>query len=682
MSDPQRKPNDLIRSTSPYLLQHAYNPVDWKPWSSDLLENNRSEGKLLLISIGYSACHWCHVMEEHCFEDEEVAAFMNEHFVNIKVDREERPDIDHIYMDALQLMSGQGGWPLNVVALPDQRPFWGATYLPKDRWLSSLGQIVELYANDRPKVYSYADNLVRGLQQNRLLPEDGQRPEAGRIDQAIREWSANWDEEFGGNQRAPKFMMPATLDLLMQYGWRRTDRAVLEHVRNTLTRMAWGGLYDAVGGGFARYSVDLRWHIPHFEKMLYDNALLLSTYSDAYALFGDPLFKETAEGIFGFMERELTSENGGMYSALDADSLNSEGVSEEGAYYVWTLEEIEEILTHREVEVLKVYFNLNKKGHWEEGKYVLFRDRDPSFVAKEFGMDLGELKAIVEKSLLILRNHREANRKPPGLDDKFIASWNAITAGGLARAYRVFDDERYLNKALAICAFLERELMGPEGDFLRRTTGIQGEKREGFLEDYAFLIRMYIELYQSTAQGNFLQMAIRWTDRVLDQFGQDDQALLAYTPKSGEYLIRRTVELEDNVIPASNSVMCQNLWLLGRLFPSAVYGPRSEAMREQVYATSIKYPNYYALWMSVVLYEEGPFYEIAGIGQGFGDGFRSLWKKYHPHRVFAGSASETSFPEILNDKTGKESTVYYACEWGSCKLPVESPEEIDKQLNI
>ncbi len=679
MPDKNRKANSLINSSSPYLLQHAYNPVDWKPWDEKILEHNRSEGKLLLISIGYSACHWCHVMEEHCFEDEEVAAFMNKHFVNIKVDREERPDIDHIYMDALQLMSGQGGWPLNIVALPNQRPFWGATYLPKDRWLSALSQLVELHKSDPGKVESYAANLHQGLRETKLVASD-EKPvrESGRIDRAIREWSSLWDEVYGGNNRAPKFMMPATLDMLMQYGWKRKDQAVLDHVRTTLMRMAWGGVHDVVGGGFARYSVDARWHVPHFEKMLYDNGLLLRTYSDAYTQFGDELFRETAEGIANFIRRELLSEHGGLYSALDADSLNTSGESEEGAFYVWTDKEIDEVLTHKEARLIKVCFNMNDKGHWENGNYVFIRDRSWERLARDLEMNETEMRESLNKSLLLLRNYREANRKPPERDSKIIASWNAITGSGLLRAFRVFGDESYRDIADGILEFIEQELVAEQRGFLRRTFGQDGREREGFLDDYAFLIRFYTDRYQILQQNRDLEQALYWTDYVLQTFGRPDTALLAYASQKQGSLIRNTFETEDNVIPSSNAVMCENLWVLGRLFPSLEYTAISERMRDEIWETAVRYPGYYALWLKVFLFEEGPFYEVAVLGEDNSQGLKELFKTYHPHRIYAGSGRPTDFPEVLNGKQVGDDIRYFACQYGHCQLPVHSIQELEK----
>jgi hypothetical protein len=618
-------------------------------------------------------------MEEHCFEDEEVAAYMNEHFINIKVDREERPDIDHIYMDALQLMSGQGGWPLNVVALPDQRPFWGATYLPKDRWLSALSQLVELHKRDPGRVESFAANLHRGLSETELLASEGKPArDSGRIDSAIREWSSLWDEAYGGNNRAPKFMMPATLDLLMQYGWKRKDKAVLDHVHTTLTRMAWGGIHDVVGGGFARYSVDARWHVPHFEKMLYDNGLLLRTYSDAYTLFGDELFRETAAGIADFIRRELLSEYGGLYSALDADSLNARGESEEGAYYIWTEKEIDEVLTHKEARLVKACFNMNEKGHWENGNYVFIRDRYWERLAKDLEMKETEMREILNKSLLLLRNYREANRKAPGRDSKFIASWNAMTGSGLLRAYRVFGDESYREIADGILEFIERELIAGQRSFLRRIFGKDGLEREGFLDDYAFLIRFYTDRYQVFQQNRDLEQALYWTDYVLKTFKSPDTPLLAYASHKQGSLIRSTLETEDNVIPSSNAVMCENLWVLGRLFPGRGYTDVSEKMRDEIWSTAIKHPGYYTLWLSVLLFEEGPFYEVAALGEGYEQGLKGLFDTYHPHRIYAGSGTATDFPEVLKGKEADDKIRLFACQYGQCQLPVNSIEELEK----
>ncbi|WP_337251605.1 thioredoxin domain-containing protein [Maribacter halichondriae] len=390
--------NALINETSPYLLQHAHNPINWEAWSPEVLTRAKKENKFLLISIGYAACHWCHVMEHECFEDEEVAMVMNENFINIKIDREERPDIDHIYMDALQMMTGSGGWPLNIVALPDGRPFWGATYVKKNDWIKILTQLSEIYEKDTEKVKEYAQKLSEGIKAINLveIKPNASVMTSGQIDKAVEHWSSYFDIFLGGYKRAPKFMMPVNLNFLLHYGIAKEDDKILEYVNTTLTKMAWGGIFDHVGGGFSRYSVDTKWHVPHFEKMLYDNGQLTSLYAKAYAATKNELYKETVERMIEFIKSELTDTSFGFYSSLDADSLNEAGELEEGAYYVWTEEELKSLLGN-DFTIFKDYYNINSYGHWEHGNYVLIRDSEDEKIAKKHTIGLTEMKQILKK---------------------------------------------------------------------------------------------------------------------------------------------------------------------------------------------------------------------------------------------------------------------------------------------
>ena len=430
--------NALVEETSPYLLQHAHNPVNWQAWKPEVLEKAKKEGKPLLISIGYAACHWCHVMEHECFEDEEVAAFMNEHFVNIKIDREERPDVDQIYMDALQMMSGSGGWPLNVVTTPDGRPFWGATYLPKDSWIKSLKSLVELYQNDPQKVEEYASKLEQGIKEINLfeLKSSDNRFTLDSLHMAVNKWSGYFDTYLGGYKRAPKFMMPNNLDFLLHYAVSENKNDILEYVNTTLTRMAYGGIYDHVGGGYSRYSVDTKWHVPHFEKMLYDNGQLISLYAKAYAQSKNELYKKVVEESIAFVMEELSDSNGGFYSSLDADSETSKGELEEGAFYVWKEKELDSLLG-ADFVVFKDYFNINSYGLWEDGNYVLIRDKSMTEIAEAHEISENKLKETIEQSLQILKNYRE-NRPKPRLDDKILIFMERAYAQGLDRCVPLF----------------------------------------------------------------------------------------------------------------------------------------------------------------------------------------------------------------------------------------------------
>ena len=374
--------NNLINETSPYLLQHAYNPVDWNPWDSKYLKQATKENKLVIISVGYSACHWCHVMEKESFEDTLVAKIMNEKYISIKVDREERPDVDNVYMNAVQLMTGSGGWPLNVVTLPDGRPIWGGTYFSKDQWINALEQISKLYDDDPERLITYADQLEEGVKSLDLieLNKSSTNFELDIMKKYLDTWSKKFDLEYGGAEGMPKFMMPSNLHFLLKYSYQTSNIEIQDFVNLSLKKMAYGGIYDQIGGGFSRYSVDNKWHIPHFEKMLYDNAQLVSLYSDAYKATKNELYKKIVYETIDFINSELKDESGGYYSSLDADSKTSSNVLEEGAFYVWTEKELKTTLKE-DFTVFSSYYNINTYGYWEDDKYVLIRNEDDEKIA-------------------------------------------------------------------------------------------------------------------------------------------------------------------------------------------------------------------------------------------------------------------------------------------------------------
>ncbi len=446
--------NELIHETSPYLLQHAHNPVNWMPWGKAALNKAKKEEKLLLISIGYAACHWCHVMEHESFEDLEVAKVMNDYFVCIKVDREERPDIDQIYMSAVQLMTQQGGWPLNVVALPDGRPFWGGTYFQKEVWINTLLQIQGYHQQNPEKTTEYAQRLSEGIQENNLIPiaKESQPLKLDQLLQAVSKWKANFDQQEGGRRGAPKFMMPNNLQFLLRWSHQQEDEETLKFVETTLDKMAMGGIYDQVGGGFARYSTDSHWKVPHFEKMLYDNGQLLSVYAQAYQKLKKPLYKEVVEQTVSFMKRELLAPEQGFYSSLDADS---EG--EEGKFYVWTKEELQEILG-TDFKLFADYYQVNATGHWEGENYILLRKQNDEDFAKGHHLSIAELKEKVTNWQDTLLKVRE-NRIRPGLDDKILTSWNALAISGLVDSYQAFDNKEYLELAERNAQFIQAKLM-------------------------------------------------------------------------------------------------------------------------------------------------------------------------------------------------------------------------------
>ncbi len=484
-NETQQQPNRLIDETSPYLLQHAFNPVDWHAWNAVTLEKAKIQNKLILVSVGYSACHWCHVMAHESFEDEEVAKIMNENFICIKVDREERPDVDQIYMDAVQLISGRGGWPLNCFALPDGRPFWGGTYFPKEQWKEILNSIIQLYSTQREKLLQQASEITEGIKRNDFI-----NPDAGTsgfdkemTDDMVQHFSARFDNLEGGSKGAPKFPMPNNLLFLLRYYSQSRKPEFLAHVELTLKKMAAGGIYDQIGGGFARYSVDEHWHIPHFEKMLYDNAQLVSLYSEAYKLTKDEQYKDIIIETLEFVKRELTSPEGGFYSSLDADS---EGV--EGKYYVWEKNELEDLLGQN-APIIIDYFGIDQDAYWENGKNVLIKAVTISQLAEKYNKPEEVVRNLISESREKLLSKR-SERARPDLDDKILTSWNGLMVKGYVDAYLATGKNEYLECAVKNANFLLKNMNTPNGGLYRSYK--EGKSTViGFLEDYAFVARSF-----------------------------------------------------------------------------------------------------------------------------------------------------------------------------------------------
>ncbi|WP_222983227.1 thioredoxin domain-containing protein [Flagellimonas meishanensis] len=670
--------NDLIHETSPYLLQHAHNPVNWQAWKPEVLERAQKEDKPLLISIGYAACHWCHVMEEECFEDEEVAKMMNENFINIKIDREERPDVDQIYMDAIQLMSGNGGWPLNIVALPDGRPFWGATYVPKENWIKSLEQLVKLYKEDKGRVQQYAADLFNGINAINLV-ETNVDPDLYSLEQletAVNNWSQYFDNFLGGYKRAPKFMMPNNWDFLLHYATANSKPEVMEQVNTTLTRMAYGGIYDHVGGGFSRYAVDTTWHVPHFEKMLYDNGQLTSLYAKAYAVTKNELYKKVVEETIAFVKSELWDENGGFYSSLDADSLDENGELEEGAYYVWTKEELQRLLED-DFDVFQDHYNINSYGLWEEGNYVLIRDKDEQEVAEKHGISIPALQEKMKNALAILKEER-SKRDKPRLDDKILTSWNGLMLKGLVDAYRYLGHEEYLTMALQNAAFLEREMMQNDHALFRNHK--EGKSNiNGFLEDYATVIEAFLALYEVTFEDKWLLHAKSLLDYARIHFLDDESGMFFYTSDQDASLIRRSMETNDNVISASNSIMAKNLLKFHKLYPKEGYGDMAVQMLKNVQVNFDSSAQGFANWLHLVLYENQNFYEVAVVGEDYKALGKAIAKNYLPNSILVGSKGAGPI-ELLKNRDVEGETLVYVCIEGTCKLPVKTAADALQQI--
>lgn len=675
----QKHTNALIHEASPYLLQHAHNPVNWEAWGDQVLERAKKENKLLLISIGYAACHWCHVMEKECFEDEEVASAMNEHFINIKVDREERPDVDHIYMDAIQMLTGHGGWPLNIVALPDGRPFWGATYVKKGQWIKVLEQLSELYEKDPEKVIGYAQSLAEGLKSINLVEAktDLNLFTLQQLDKAVKDWSRHFDTFLGGYKRSPKFMMPGNLDFLLHYATAQKDNDILDYVNTTLTRMAYGGIFDHIGGGFSRYSVDTKWHVPHFEKMLYDNGQLVSLYAKAYAATKNELYKKIVEETIAFTTKELMDGNYAFYSSLDADSLNENGELEEGAYYVWTTETLKEVLGNN-FPIFKDYYNINNYGHWEHGNYVLIRDATHVEIAKKHSLDPEELDTIIKDGLKKLNTERN-KRDRPRLDDKILASWNGLMLQGLVNAYRYLGNETYLGLALKNADFIDKELIKTDGSMFH--THKNGKSTiNGYLEDYAAVIDAFLGLYEVTFDEKWLYRSKNLLDHCITDFMDPDSGMFFFTSKKDGFIIRRTVETLDNVVPASNSIMAKNLLKLSKFFPEDNYDAMAQQMLKNVQENFQKSVQSHANWLHMVLYFNRSFYEVAVVGKEYHRKAKELYGNYLPNVILAGTETQSNL-SLLQGRYQKDQTLIYVCVHGACKLPISQTKNVLAQLH-
>lgn len=672
--------NDLIHETSPYLLQHAHNPVNWEAWRPEVLLKAKQENKLLLISIGYAACHWCHVMEHECFEDGSVAQVMNANFINIKIDREERPDVDHIYMDALQMMTGSGGWPLNIVALPDGRPFWGATYVKKENWIKILEQLSDLYQKDPEKVTGYAQNMAEGIKAINLVENNSGADSFGmaQLKTATKDWSRYFDTKLGGYQRAPKFMMPVNLNFLLHYGTSAQDSNILEYVHTSLTRMAWGGIFDAVGGGFSRYSVDTKWHVPHFEKMLYDNGQMVSLYAQAYAATKNGLYKKTVERTIDFVTSELMDKNYGFYSSLDADSINEEGALEEGSYYVWTEPQLKTLLGNN-FELFKDYYNINAYGHWEHGNYVLIRDANPAEIAKKHDISLADLDTKIDAGLLLLKRERD-KRNRPRLDDKILTSWNGLMLKGLIDAHRYLGNAEYLELAQKNANFIETQLTKEDGGLYHNHKNGKSTIN-GYLEDYASVIDAYISLYEVSFDERWLHRAKALIDYCIEHYFDTQSGMFYFTSNQDDFVIRRTIETSDNVVPASNSIMAKNLFRLNTLFLDQGYGSMALQMLKNMHENMEKNAQSHANWLQLALLNEQPFYEVAIVGKQVVKKAEELRPHYLPNTILAGS-KQASDLEIFANRYSEGETLIYICEHGACKLPLSTTDKVLKQLQF
>jgi uncharacterized protein YyaL (SSP411 family) len=666
--------NHLANSTSPYLLQHANNPVNWYPWGPEALQKARDESKLILVSIGYSACHWCHVMEHESFEDESVAAVMNEYFVCIKVDREERPDVDQVYMSAIQLMSGRGGWPLNCICLPDQRPIYGGTYFPKNDWTSLLFNLADFYKMKPEEAEDYAVRLTEGIQQYESVAFVHEQPEYTKDDlqPIIKSWKTHLDKKEGGMGSSPKFPMPNNWQCLMRYAHFMKDDSIAAAVKLTLHKMAFGGIYDHVGGGFARYSVDGRWHVPHFEKMLYDNAQLISLYAEAFVWSPDALYQQITNEIITFCRRELMSPDHGFYSALDADS---EGV--EGKFYIFTKTEIEEILGN-DAELFCIYYNITEDGNWEEeSSNVLFREADDEELAGDLGLPVNVLRERMSSAKQKVFDER-SHRVRPGLDNKILASWNGLMLKGLCDAYRAFNQPEHLELALKNAGFIVNNLVNKAGR-VSRIYKKDGEGQVAFLDDYANIIDGLIALYEVTFDEQWLTLARKLTDEATSHYYDADKGIFFFTADDDEQLIARKSEIMDGVIPSSNSVMARNLKKLGLLFDNEQYEQTSAQLLRNIVPHLARYGSSYSNWIMLLMEEVFGIYEIAITGSGFEAMRKEIAHNYIPNKIMLGG--ETGTLPLLENRFGAVTQIFI-CKDKTCGLPATNTNDALKQIQV
>ena len=671
----QERMNQLSNSKSLYLKQHAKNPVDWMPWSADALKKASEEEKLIVISVGYSSCHWCHVMEEETFSNNEVAEVMNNDFISIKVDREERPDIDELYMKSLVLMTGSGGWPMNIIALPDGSPIWGGTYLPKTNWMSVLKQINDLYKNRYDDVLGYSNKLKEGLKQDGIVDI---KLESDELYNKITELSESafsfLDTNNGGLKTSQKFPLPSLLDFYLRSGKQFEKSKFLDFVDLTLENIGYGGINDHIEGGFHRYTVDSIWHVPHFEKMLYDNGQLLSIFAKGYKLTKRQLYKDLISDTHRFIEDKMTSSDGLIFSSISA--VTDYGDKKiEGDYYVWNQDDLKKYLEN-DYEIFESYYNINNKGYWEKDKYVLRRTISNEDFSKDYKIQEKKLKSKIRSFKNILKEKRSL-RKYPEIDEKIISSWNSLTVSGYLDAYMATNEKVYLNKAIDIVNALEKKLINKD---LRISRSFSIEESDIlFLEDYSFLANAYLKLYQSTFNYQWVNRADQIVKKSIDIFFNENQGFFKFSSNQSTLFSENLFVLEDGVIPSSNSVMANNLFLLSHYTGNRDYLNIGKKMIDSVIGKAVNDPLDYMNWLNVSTDYSKNFYEIVVVGKNAFQISKDLTSRYLPNTLVA--ASKTDADEyLIKNRYIKGDTLIYVCVNNSCKFPVETVDEALKLI--
>jgi uncharacterized protein YyaL (SSP411 family) len=671
--------NRLINETSPYLLQHAHNPVHWYPWGEEALQKAKTEDKPILVSIGYAACHWCHVMERESFEDESTAAIMNAHFVNIKIDREERPDLDHIYMDAVQAMTGSGGWPLNVFLTPDTKPFFGGTYFPPQRafnrssWKEVLEGVRHAYTEKKHEIESQAENLTAHMASANAFgmqkPGDDTLVSEEQLQTIADNILTQADTVWGGFGRAPKFPQTFSIqNLLRHYHFTRQDTALQQAVLS-LDKMIEGGIYDQLGGGFARYSTDTEWLAPHFEKMLYDNALLVGVLSEAYQITGNEKYATTIRETLDFIEREMTSEENGFYSALDADS---EGV--EGKFYTWSRKEIEQVLG-TEAELFCTFYDVTEKGNWEHTNILRIPEPADVFAGKRNLTEKELIDRLVTSRGKLLQHRSQRIR--PLLDDKILLGWNAMMNTAYSKAWAALGKESWRHKAIANMEFLEQRLGADDGNW-HHTYKNGKAKVPAFLDDYACLIQALIHLQEITGEGEYLHKAAKLTGFVIDHFRDEESGFFFYTHRNQQDVILRKKEVYDGATPSGNAVMAGNLLYLSVVYDRKEWRVMAENLVSSLGKTIVRYPTSFGVWAQNLQLMVYGLLEIAITGQRARSFLRPVLERYIPNKILQAAETDTEGFALLTGKIrGKEEPVaFYLCRDYACKAPYPTVEQL------
>lgn len=674
--------NHLAKETSPYLLQHAHNPVDWYPWGAEALTRAHTEDKPILVSIGYAACHWCHVMERESFENEATAAIMNEHFINIKIDREERPDLDHIYMDAVQAISGSGGWPLNVFLTPEGKPFYGGTYYPPVRaynrssWTEVLTAIADAYKNKRTEIEEQAENLVKHLANANSFgatitsfEEKNEFFSDKTLNEIAINLLKNGDKEWGGFGAAPKFPQTFSIQFLLRHHHFTGDKIALEAALHSLNKMIQGGIYDQVGGGFARYSTDKKWLAPHFEKMLYDNALLINVLAEAYQLTKKELYATVIHETISFVKRELMSPDGGFYSALDADS---EGV--EGKFYTWSKSEIDALLGE-DAALFSQLYDVSEEGNWEETNILWLPESVEAFAEKENIQIAGLEQKIIQWKQLLLAER--AKRIRPLLDDKILLSWNALMNVALAKAYAALGNDDYLQLAVSNMLFLEKNLRTQNG--WRHTFKNNEAKYPAFLDDYAYLAQAYIALQEVTGEAALLEKAKEVID-LLQDFIEEETGLFYFTAAGQPDIIVRKKEIYDGATPSGNASITFSLLYLSIVLDKPAWKEQAVQMVSSLGNTIMRYPGSFGVWASVLQLLVRDQYEIAIVGNGAAEVAKDILANYIPNKVLQYSTVENNKYPLIQGKPLADKARIYLCTGYNCKAPVETVPELLKML--